>query len=49
MEDGDSELEQSPPPVPPPCSSSVPLNVLHNVISPSGLHTTDAESIQTCL
>ena len=37
------------PPVPSPCSSSVPLNVLHNVTSPSGLDTMDAESIQTCL
>ena len=37
------------PPVPPPCSSSVPLNVLHNITSPSGLDTMDAESIQNHL
>ena len=30
-------------------SSCVSLNVLHNVTSPSGPDTTDAESIQTCL
>ena len=37
------------PPVPPPCSSSVLLNVLHNITSPSELDTTDAESIQNHL
>ena len=37
------------PPVLPPCSNSVPLNVLHNITSCSGLDTTDAESIQNHL